>query len=110
HSGGLFLSTGEEETAIVKRPLDTAHDARFRRYMVNVMVSNGDGSPGGAPIVEELNPTHGNLIGRVEHIAQMGPLVTDFLLIKPGALQRANGGYLLLHVPKVLLPPLPREA
>jgi len=110
HNVGLFLSTGEEENAIVKRPLDTAHDARFRRYMVNVMVSNGEGSPGGAPIVEELNPTHSNLIGRVEHIAQMGTLVTDFLLIKPGALHRANGGYLLLDVRKVLLSPFAWEA
>jgi lon-related putative ATP-dependent protease len=74
------------------------------------MVSNGDGSPAGAPVVEELNPTHGNLIGRVEHIAQMGTLVTDFLLIKPGALHRANGGYLLLDVRKVLLSPFAWEA
>ena len=110
HNVALFLSSGEEENAIVKRPLDTAHDARFRRYMVNVMVSNGDGPPAGAPVVEELNPTHGNLIGRVEHIAQMGTLVTDFLLIKPGALHRANGGYLLLDVRKVLLSPFAWEA
>ena len=68
--------------------MDTARDARFRRYMVNVMVSNGEGSTAGAPVVEELNPIHGNLIGRVEHIAQMGTLVTDFLLIKPGALHQ----------------------
>src|SRR6478672_7069271 len=52
HNVGIFLSTGEEENAIVKRPLDTAHDARFRRYMVNVMVSNGDGGAAGAPVVE----------------------------------------------------------
>ena len=61
-------------------------------------------------MVEELNPTHGNLIGRIEHIAQMGTLVTDFLLIKPGALHRANGGYLLLDVRKVLLSPFAWEA
>jgi lon-related putative ATP-dependent protease len=78
--------------------------------MVNVMVSNGDGHATGAPVVEELNPTHGNLIGRVEHIAQMGALVTDFLLIKPGALHRANGGYLLIDVRKVLLSPFAWEA
>ena len=110
HNVALFLSTGEEENVIVKRPLDTAHDARFRRYMVNVMVSNGDGPPPGGPVVEELNPTHGNIIGRVEHIAQMGTLVTDFLLIKPGALHRANGGYLLIDVRKVLLSPFAWEA
>ena len=61
-------------------------------------------------MTEELNPTHGNLIGRVEHIAQMGALVTDFLLIKPSALHRANGGYLLLDARKVLLSPFAWEA
>ena len=61
-------------------------------------------------MVEELNPTYGNLIGRVEHIAQMGTLVTDFLLIKPGALHAANGGYLLLDARKLLLSPFAWEA
>ena len=65
---------------------------------------------GGAPVVEELNPTYGNLIGRIEHIAQMGTLVTDFLLIKPGALHAANGGYLLLDARKLLLSPFAWEA
>jgi len=107
---GLFLMTGEEENAIVKQPVDTARDARFRRYMVNVMVASGDGTSAGAPVVEEINPTYGNIIGRVEHIAQMGTLVTDFLLIKPGALHRANGGYLLLDARKLLLSPFAWEA
>ena len=106
----LFLATGEEENAIVRQPVDTARDVRFRRYLVNVMVSSGNGSSAGAPLVEELNPTHGNLMGRIEHIAQMGTLVTDFLLIKPGALHRANGGYLLLDARKLLLSPFAWEA
>jgi predicted ATP-dependent protease len=75
----------------------------FHRYRVNVLVTNGDHS--GAPIVSEDNPTYSNLLGRVEHIAQLGALVTDFTLIKPGALHRANGGYLLLDVRKVLMQP-----
>jgi len=90
--------------------VDTARDARFRRYMVNIMVSNGGGSSAGAPVVEELNPIHGNLIGRIEHIAQMGTLVTDFLLIKPGALHKANGGYLLVDARRLLLSPFAWEA
>jgi lon-related putative ATP-dependent protease len=107
---GLFLASAEEENAVVKQPVDTAHDVRFRRYMVNVMVANGEGAPTGAPVVEELNPTYSNLIGRVEHIAQMGALVTDFLLIKPGALHRANGGYLLIDARRLLLSPFAWEA
>jgi lon-related putative ATP-dependent protease len=107
---GLFLMTGEEENAIVRQSVDVARDARFRRYMVNVIVPNGEGGAAGAPIVEELNPTYGNIIGRVEHVAQMGTLVTDFLLIKPGALHRANGGYLMMDARKLLLSPFAWEA
>lgn len=79
----------------------------FHRYQVNVLVTNG--SEAGAPIVSEDNPTYGNLIGRVEHVAQLGALVTDFTLIKPGALHRANGGYLLLDMRKLLLQPFSWE-
>jgi len=79
----------------------------FHRYQVNALVTNGD-KPG-APIISEDNPTYSNLIGRVEHIAQLGALVTDFMLIKPGALHRANGGYLLLDIRKVLVQPFAWE-
>ena len=105
----IFLATSEEESQIVKQPADTSRDPRFRRYMVNVVVSNG-GERAHAPVVEELNPTYSNLIGRVEHIAQMGALLTDFLLIKTGTLHRANGGYLLLDARKLLQSPFAWEA
>ncbi len=106
---GLFLATSDEESQIVKQPVDTSRDPRFRRYMVNVVVGNGE-DRAHAPIVEEINPTYANLIGRVDHIAQMGALMTDFLLIKSGALHRANGGYLLLDARKLLLSPFAYEA
>ncbi len=105
----LFLATGEEEQQVVKQPADTSRDPRFRRYMVNVIVGDGT-ETSGTPIIEELNPTHGNLIGRVEHISHMGALLTDFLLIKGGALHRANGGYLLIDARKLLLSPFAYEA
>ncbi len=107
---GLFLVQSGEESEIVKQPADTARDPRFRRYLVNVMVGNGEAPDVGAPLHEELNPTYGNVVGRVEHIAQMGALVTDFLLIRPGALHRANGGYLLIDARKLLLSPFAWEA
>jgi lon-related putative ATP-dependent protease len=75
----------------------------FRRYQVNVLVDHSETK--GAPVVYEDHPTFLNLIGRIEHIAQMGALITDFNLIKPGALHRANGGYLIVDAREVLLQP-----
>jgi len=71
-----------------------------RRYAVNVLVDNGDLK--GAPVVMEPNPTYSNLFGRVENEAHFGALITDFTLIRQGALHRANGGYLVLPVEEVL--------
>ena len=51
----------------------------------------------GAPVVIEDRPTFANLVGRIEYVAQLGALVTDFSLIQAGALHRANGGYLVLE-------------
>ncbi len=75
----------------------------LQRYKVNLLVDNSKTK--GAPVIFEDNPTYQNLIGRIEHIAQMGALVTDFTLIKPGALHLANGGYLILDARKLLTQP-----
>jgi lon-related putative ATP-dependent protease len=79
----------------------TAREAFFGRYFVNVLVDHSREE--GAPVVYEDNPTYQNLIGRAEHVAQMGTLLTDFNLIKAGALHQANGGYLILDVRKLLM-------
>ena len=73
------------------------------RYQVNVLVDNAGAT--GAPVVYEDNPIYPNLVGRVDHIAQMGTLLTNFSLIKPGALHRANGGYVVLDALKLLQQP-----
>ncbi|MBM3391066.1 MAG: ATP-dependent protease [Betaproteobacteria bacterium] len=73
------------------------------RYQVNLLVDNGAAKA--APVVFEDNPVYPNLVGRVDSIAHMGTLVTNFTLVKPGALQRASGGYLVLDAAKVLTQP-----
>jgi predicted ATP-dependent protease len=77
------------------------------RYQVNVL-DDHDERPG-APVVYEDKPTFHNLIGRIEHVAQMGTLITDFTHIKAGALHKANGGYLILDARRVLLEPFAWE-
>jgi lon-related putative ATP-dependent protease len=75
----------------------------LRRYQVNLLVDSAEMT--GAPVIYESNPTYLNLTGRAEQMAQMGALITDFMLIKPGMLHRANGGYLILDALKVLTSP-----
>jgi lon-related putative ATP-dependent protease len=91
------LSQGTQVPAPVE---ETMSEARFRRYQVNVIVDNG--GQHGAPVVYEDNPTHQTLVGRVEYMARFGTLVTDFNLLTPGALHRANGGYLMLDAQRLL--------
>jgi lon-related putative ATP-dependent protease len=93
----------DEETQAMGIPLPSSlpQEPLLRRYQVNVLVDHSESQ--GAPVVYESNPTYNNLIGRIEQIAQMGALLTDFNLIKPGALHRANGGYLILDARQLLL-------
>ena len=72
----------------------------FERYKVNLFVSNRDTK--GAPVVVETNPTYYNLFGRIEHRIQYGVASTDFTMMKPGAVHKANGGYLIVDALDVL--------
>ncbi len=89
-------------------PQRDAGESALQRYQVNVLIDHAGRA--GAPVIYEDNPTHGNLVGRIEHESQMGALVTDFTMIKPGALHRATAGYLILDAIKVLSNPLAWDA
>ncbi len=103
-----FLEVAEQkpvEGAAASQPaLDSLKQTpALRRYQVNVLVDSSDAT--GAPVIYESNPSYLNLVGRVEQRAVMGALFTDFTLIKPGVLHRANGGYLIIDALKVLSSP-----
>lgn len=109
-----FLATEEGQSEEAEGALDAMlartrrGQAPLRRYKINLLVDHHDTQ--GAPVIHLDNPTHQNLIGSVEHMAEMGALVTDFNLIKPGALHKANGGYLILDARKILQQPFSWEA
>jgi len=75
----------------------------LQRYDVNVLVDNGELH--GAPVVVENHPSYGNLLGRIEHEVAMGASRTDFTMIHPGALHRANGGFLIIPARDLLINP-----
>ena len=80
----------------------------FGQFEVNLLSHNG--AKGGAPVVYEPNPNYPNIIGRIEHRAEMGALVTDFRMIRSGALLQANGGFLVLDIYRVLSRPFVWDA
>jgi len=82
--------------------------ALFVSYDVNLVVSNEAGQE--APVIYEPNPSYPNLIGKIEHRAEMGTLLTDFRMVRSGALLQANGGYLVLDIHRVLGRPFVWEA
>jgi len=111
NSAKLFLESESEAPAplaAVRQDGDAPRrpELQFRRYGVNLFVDNSDeGNGAGAPVFHEDHPTQPNLIGRAEHQAELGALLTDFTLLHAGALHKANGGYLILDAAKVLMQP-----
>ena len=94
---------GADGLAALLSKMNKNEEDKFSKFKVNVVVKNEPDS--GAPIVLLDHPTQGNLVGKVERIQQYGALLTDFTLIKAGALHRANGGFLLMDARKLLLQP-----
>lgn len=91
----------EPEDSSDKLPVSLAsREVPFKKYKVNVIVDNS--SLKGAPVIIEHNPTYQKLFGRVEKEAQFGVLYTDFTMIRPGSLHKANGGFLVLTIEELL--------
>jgi len=101
-----FLPVSNSENYHNEAPFDLK--VFLNRYHVNLIVEyDADAIP---PIIYEQNPTLENIIGKIDNISQYGTLVTDFSLIKAGALHKANGGYLIVDAYKLLNQPYAWEA
>jgi lon-related putative ATP-dependent protease len=95
----LFKTDGQED-APAGPFASPPRSLPLKKYAVNILVDNSKRN--GAPVIVETNPTHDNLFGRIEQEARFGTLVTDFTLVRGGAIHRANGGYLVLPVEDVI--------
>ena len=100
----IFLDDSEEQAAIAYASLDKKMP---RRYLVNLLVHQKTDE---VPVVVEDNPTYHNLFGYVENVTYKGTVFTDYSLIRPGSIHRANGGYLLMDAIKVLEQPFVWDA
>jgi len=98
--GNPFLQATSDKPDSKKSPVD--HPVLWR-YTVNVMVNNSGSD--GAPVIYEDHPIYNNLIGRIEHVSEMGALTTDFTYLKPGSLLKANGGFIIIDALRLLTQP-----
>ncbi len=91
----------EKETPTTDYAAMIARKDWQKRYQVNLIVDNSGSEQ--APVVVESHPSYTNLIGRIEHEVVLGATKTDFTLIQPGALHKANGGYLVIPARDLLI-------
>ena len=94
---------GEEKNIFEKAA--SARDSKdpFTRYKVNLFINNENTK--GAPVITESSPYYYNLFGKIEYKSHMMTTMTDFTMIKPGAIHKANGGYLILQAKDLLQDP-----
>ena len=99
---GIFLGSAQQQQQQQQEQVPPpfqqwlAKDLAFRKYEMNVVVDNG--GIAGAPVVFEETPSYPNLLGRAEREVQFGVVTTDFMMIRPGSVHKANGGYLVIPV------------
>lgn len=106
--GGGPGEGGGLATALAPRDGRVDREFYFNRFRVNLFVNNAN--TGGAPVVYEVHPTYYNLFGKIEYQGQLGNYVTDFTMVRAGAIHRANGGYLILQAADLLADPYAWDA
>ena len=93
----VYLFYLDEED--LKEKYDKEH---FMKYEVNLFVDNSCEEDNCVPIIFEMNPSPVNLFGKAEYDYYNGSIKTDFTKLIPGAVHKANGGYLVLYVDRLL--------
>jgi predicted ATP-dependent protease len=103
-----LLKTVVEQLVDVERPVAQSRKLLEEQYAPSLVV--GHHRQGGAPVVFESHPTYDNLFGRIEYNTDQGALYTSYRQLRPGALHRANGGFLVLEAEKLLSEPFVWDA
>jgi predicted ATP-dependent protease len=101
----LFKETEEPANPILGVPVSQVMEGRdpFLPFEINVFVDNSDTN--GPPVIIESNPNFGNMFGKLERHYVLGGYLSDHTMLKAGALEKANGGYLLVSAQDVLINP-----
>ena len=99
-----FISDEHSNMQNVHPALRNELSKPWEKYRVNLIVDNSGLE--GAPVIIDSNPSFYNLFGKLEYENSYGTMRTDFTLIKPGLIHKANGGYLILQIRDLLATPV----
>jgi predicted ATP-dependent protease len=106
HLDRLVAAVGRSHALFLQPAADSPSprpDDPLLRFRVHVLVTQAEAV--GAPVVFEPRPSVSALFGELGHDVVQGVLTTDFTRLRPGALHRANGGFLVLSAREVVAQP-----
>ncbi len=73
-------------------------------YRVNLFIDNSNKE--GCPVIMDSNYSYQNLFGKLEYENYYGALKTDFTMLQPGLMHKANGGYIIFQAKDLLSNPM----
>lgn len=92
-----------EEKKTPDAPIKVIEENPWDNYRVNLFIDNSQLE--GAPVIMDTNYSFANIFGRLEYENQYGILKTDYTMIRPGLLHKANGGYIIFQANDLLTNP-----
>lgn len=90
-----FLTPEKQENKVQSNGPQIAPPKPWLNYQVNLFIDNSEQE--GAPVVMDSNYSYHNIFGKLEYENYYGSLKTDFTMLKPGLLHKANGGYIIFQ-------------
>ena len=98
-----FLAPDPDPKTQSQTPMNTMQRLEkepWLNYRVNLFIDNSKSE--GAPVIMDTNYSYYNIFGGIEYENQYGALKTDYMMIKPGLLHQANGGYIIFQAKDIL--------
>lgn len=99
----LFMDTTEQQNQQQQQQAHSPTRERnepWKNYRVNLFIDNSQTE--GAPVIMDSNYSYHNIFGKLEYENYYGALKTDFTMLKPGLMHRANGGYIIFQAKDLL--------
>lgn len=96
HNVSYFLEEDKQSNnpQVQQNPLQKRQDPCLN-YRVNLFIDNSTRE--GCPVIMDSNYTFQNLFGKLEYENYYGTLKTDYTMLKPGLMHKANGGYIIFQ-------------